>query len=145
MVLSPAFAIEPRGRDAAAFIREVEAKAVIIVGKYSAKIELPRSWDIRGSNVRLNCVFELNGLRYRPYPEEGSADAGDDWEKKKVATRATEGCSKGKAVVTVTRKRKLEVKGTMKASRVSRASRGFVEELVETCAEPGEVMTSLDL
>jgi hypothetical protein len=68
MVLSPAFAIEPRGRDATTFVLEVEAEAVKIVGKYSSKTELTRSWDIRGSNARLNRVFELNGFWYDPYP-----------------------------------------------------------------------------
>jgi hypothetical protein len=81
-VLSPAFRIELRCRDATTFIREVEANDVRIVGKYSTKTEMPRSWDIRGSNVRLNSVFELNGLRYGPYPEEDSADVGDDCRKK---------------------------------------------------------------
>jgi hypothetical protein len=83
----------------------------------------------------------LNGLRYDPYPEEGSTDAGDERGKKKVTVRADEGCSKGNVVVATTRKRKIEVKGTMKALGGSRASMGFVEELVETCARPGEVMT----
>jgi hypothetical protein len=57
---------------------------VRIIGKYSAKTELTRSREIHGSNVRLNYVFELNVLRYGPYPQEGSADAGDEREKKKV-------------------------------------------------------------
>jgi hypothetical protein len=39
---------------------------------------MPRSWDICALNVRLNHVFELNGLRYSSYPEEDSAEAGDD-------------------------------------------------------------------
>jgi hypothetical protein len=39
------------------FVREVESKVAKIVGKYSAKTELTRSWDIQGSNVRLNRVF----------------------------------------------------------------------------------------
>jgi hypothetical protein len=115
MVLSPAFAIEEWGWDAAAFVREVEAEAVKIIGKYSAKTELTRSWDIRGLNVRLNHVFESNGLRYGPYPKEGSTDGGDERGKKKVTVRENEGCSKGKAVVAATRKRKIEVKGTMNA------------------------------
>lgn len=63
-----------------------------------------------------------------------------------MATRADKGCSKGKVVITATRKRKVvEVKGITKTSGVSRASKGFVEELAETCAEPGEVMTSPNL
>jgi hypothetical protein len=71
--------------------------------------------DIRGSNVKLNRVFECNGLWYGPYPKEGSIDAGDERGKKKVTVWADEGCSKGKVVVAATRKRKIEVKGTMKA------------------------------
>ena len=110
------------------------------------KTEMPRSWDIHDSNVRLNHVFELNGLQYGLYPEEDSAEAGDERRKKRVATRVDEGCSKGKVVITATRKRKVvEVKGITKTSGVSRASKGFVEELAETCAEPGEVMTSPNL
>jgi hypothetical protein len=58
-----------------------------IIGKYSVKTELTRSWDIGGSNVRLSRVFELNGLRYGPYPEEGFADAGDERGKLKVMIR----------------------------------------------------------
>jgi hypothetical protein len=53
-VQSPTFAIEPRGQDVAAFVRVVEAEMMKIVGKYSSKAELTRSWDIRGLNVRLN-------------------------------------------------------------------------------------------
>jgi hypothetical protein len=77
LVRSPAFAVELRERDAAAFVREVEAKAVKIVGKYASKAETLRSWDIRGSNVRLNRVFELNNLPYGPYPEGDSGDTVD--------------------------------------------------------------------
>jgi hypothetical protein len=32
------------------------------------KMETLRSWDIRGLNVRLNRVFELNRLPYAGYP-----------------------------------------------------------------------------
>jgi hypothetical protein len=62
-----------------------------------------------------------------------------------VTIWADENCSKGKAIVAVTRKRKIEVKGMMKASGISRASRGFIEELVATCTDPGEFMTSPNL
>jgi hypothetical protein len=68
MVRSLAFAVDLRGQDAAAFVREVEAEAVKIIGKYVPKIEALRSWDIRGSNFRLNRVFELNHLPYDGYP-----------------------------------------------------------------------------
>jgi hypothetical protein len=54
MVWRPAFAIDLRGRDAAAFVREVESEVVKIVGKYVLRTEMLRSRDIRGSNVRLN-------------------------------------------------------------------------------------------
>jgi hypothetical protein len=57
MVWSPAFAIDLRGRDATSFVWEVESEAIKIVGKYVPKTEMLRSWDIRGSNVRLNRVF----------------------------------------------------------------------------------------
>jgi hypothetical protein len=50
---------------------------VKIVGKYSTKTELPKSWDIRNSNIRLNHVFMMNELPYGPYPEEVSKDADD--------------------------------------------------------------------
>jgi hypothetical protein len=63
---------------------------VKIVGKYSTKTELTRSWDIRGSYVRLKRVFELNVLRYGPFLEGGYADARDD-RGKKAKTWAHEG------------------------------------------------------
>jgi hypothetical protein len=142
MVQSPT--IELRGQDAAAFIREVELEAIKIVGKYSPKIELVMSWDIQGSNVRLNRVFELNGLQYGPYPEGVLLMLGmTEW--KKVKTRSEEGTSKGKAVIAATRKRKMEAKGMERIMARSRASWCFVEELAETCGEPREVMTSPDL
>jgi hypothetical protein len=43
LVRSLAFAVELRGRDAVAFVREVEAEAVKIVGKYAPKTETLRS------------------------------------------------------------------------------------------------------
>jgi hypothetical protein len=39
---------------------------VRIVGRYVPKTEGQRSWDIRGSNDRLNRVFELNRLPSTP-------------------------------------------------------------------------------
>jgi hypothetical protein len=50
-------------------VREVESEAIKIVGNYVPKTEMIKSWDIRGSNVRLNRVFELNSFPYDPYPE----------------------------------------------------------------------------
>ena len=43
LVRSLAFAVELRGRDAVAFVREVEAEAVKIVGKYAPKTKTLRS------------------------------------------------------------------------------------------------------
>jgi hypothetical protein len=64
MVRSPAFALNLRNRDAAAFVREAEDEAVRLVGRYVSRTEGQRSWEIRGSNDRLNRVFELNQLPY---------------------------------------------------------------------------------
>jgi hypothetical protein len=77
LVRSLAFVVDLCGRDAAAFVREVEAEAIKIVGKYALKTETLRSWDIRGSNIKLNRVFELNNLPYGPYPKEDSGDTVD--------------------------------------------------------------------
>jgi hypothetical protein len=68
LVRSPAFALDLHSRDPAAFVREAEDGAVQIVGRYVPKTEGQRSWDIRGSNDRLNRVFELNRLPYGGYP-----------------------------------------------------------------------------
>jgi hypothetical protein len=73
-VRSPAFALDLRGQDPAAFVREAENGAARIVGRYVPKREGLRSWDIRGSNDRLNRVFELNRLSYGGYPGEDVAD-----------------------------------------------------------------------
>jgi hypothetical protein len=107
----------------------VESEAVKIVRKYVSKTDTIRSWDIRGSNVRLNQVFELNNLRYGHYPKGDSVDAGDD-RGKKVKTRSEEGTSKGKVVIVVTQKRKIDVKGMEKEKVVAKATRLFVEELL---------------
>jgi hypothetical protein len=73
-VQSPAFTLDLRGRDPAAFVREVEDGATRIVGRYVPRTDVLRSWDIRGSNVRLNRVFELNCLPYGGYPGDDAAD-----------------------------------------------------------------------
>jgi hypothetical protein len=125
-------------------VREVELEAIRIVGKYALKIEMIKSWDIRGSNVRLNHVFELNCLPYGPYPEGDSIDAGDD-QGKQVKTRPEEGTSKGKAVVAATQIRKVDLQGTKDDKMMPRASGIFVEELMGTCAGPRELMSSPEL
>jgi hypothetical protein len=82
LVRSPAFALDLRGRDPAAFVREVEDGAVRIVGRYAPRTEILRSWDIRGSNVRLNRVFELNRLPYGGYPRDDAVATVDHRGKK---------------------------------------------------------------
>jgi hypothetical protein len=109
LVRSPVFTVDLRGRNLAAFVQEVEAEAVKIVGKYVPRTETLRSWDIRGSNVRLNCVFELNRLPYASYPEDDDADAAVRQGKKAMAT-VDEGSSRGIAPSMAAKKRKL---GTM--------------------------------
>jgi hypothetical protein len=58
------------------------------------KTETLRSWDIRGSNVRLNRVFELNRLPYAGYPGDNDAVVGDRQGKRAVAA-VDEGPSRG--------------------------------------------------
>jgi hypothetical protein len=55
-------------------VREAEDGAVRIVGRYVPRTEALRSWDIHGSNVRLNRVFELNRLSYGGYPGDDAVD-----------------------------------------------------------------------
>jgi hypothetical protein len=141
LVRSPAFDVDLHGRDAVAFVRELESEAVKIVGKYVPKTEMIKSWDICGSNVRLNHVFELNSLPYDPYSEGGSTDAGDD-QGKQVKTESEEGILKGKVVVAAARKRKLDLQGMGDYETGPRASGIFVEELMEMCVGLEEVMSS---
>jgi hypothetical protein len=46
LVRSPAFALDLRGQNPAAFVREVEAEAARIVGRYVPRTKTLRSWDI---------------------------------------------------------------------------------------------------
>jgi hypothetical protein len=139
LVQSPAFVVDLRGRSPAAFRREVEAEATKIVGKYVPKTETLRSWDIHGSNVRLNRVFELNRLSYVGYSRDDDADA-TVRRGKKVVTMADEGPSRGTAPSAAAKKRKL---GT--AAEGSRASGRFAVDLLESYAVPGDTMSSPEL
>jgi hypothetical protein len=133
-VRSPAFALNLRNRDPAAFVRDAEDLAVRLVGRYVARTEGQRNFDIRGSNERLNRVFELNQLPYDGYPGQDEADR----------------CGKKPAVETggdptltaapSSKKRKL---GT--AMGGIGVSDGFARELMRTCAAPGERMSSPEL
>jgi hypothetical protein len=106
LVRSPAFALDLRGRDPAAFVREVEDRAMRIVGRYVPRTEAVRSWDIRGSNVRLNRVFELNRLPYGGYPGDDAVVAVDRRGKKPMVVteegpsqEAVPGTMKGKCAL----------------------------------------------
>ncbi|KAL5647232.1 hypothetical protein ACJX0J_041587, partial [Zea mays] len=120
----------------AAFVRKVEAEAAKIVGRYVSRTETLQSWDIRGSNVRLNCVFELNLVSYASYPGDDDADA-TDRQGKKVVTAVDEGPSWGAAPAAAAKKRKL---GT--TAEGLRASEHFAADLLQTCVVPGETMSS---
>jgi hypothetical protein len=86
------------------FVHEVEDGAVRIVGRYAPRTETLWSWDICGSNVRLNRVFELNRLPYGAYPGD-DAVAAVDRRGKKPAAVAEEGPSR--EAVPAIKKRKL--------------------------------------
>jgi hypothetical protein len=123
-----------RGRDPAAVVREAEDGAVRIVGRYVPKTEAQRSWDIHGSNERLNRVFELNCLPYGGYPGE---DVVDRRGKKPAAVTEDDPAPKA---APATKKRKL---GT--AVGELGVSDRFAMELMETCAAPGGRMSSPEL
>jgi hypothetical protein len=133
-VRSPAFALDLHGRDPAAFVREVEDGAVRIFGRYVPKTEAQRSWDIRGSNDRLNRVFELNHLPYGGYPGQDVADR----RRKKLA--AETGDDSAPAAAPSSKKRKL---GTTKGGLG--VSDSFAMELMGTCVAPGGRMSSPEL
>jgi hypothetical protein len=126
-----------RGRDPAAFVCEVECGAVKIVGLYVPRTEAMQSWDIRGSNVHLNRVFELNRLPYDGYPGDDTAVAVDRRGKKPAAVPG-EGSSR--EIAPAVKKRKL---GTV-AEGLGVSDR-FAVELMGTCAAPGGRMSSPEL
>jgi hypothetical protein len=134
LVRSHAFALDLRGRDPAAFVREAEDDAARIVGRYVPKTEGLRSWDIRGSNDRLNRVFELNRLSYGGYPGEDAADH----RGKKPMGGTEEGPTQEAAPAA--KKRKL---GTIAGGMG--VPDNFAVELMGTCAAPGGRMSSPEL
>jgi hypothetical protein len=134
LVRSPAFALDLRGRDPTAFVREAEDGAARIVGRYVSRTEGLRRWDIRGSNDRLNRVFELNRLPYGVYPGEDTADR----RGKKPVGVTEEGPSQEAAPAI--KKRKL---GT--AVGEVGVSDGFAVELMGTCVAPGGRMSLPEL
>jgi hypothetical protein len=126
LVRSPAFALDLHGRDPAAFLREAEDGAARIVGRYVLRIEGLWSWDIRGSNDRLNRVFDLNRLSYGGYP---GVDAADCRGKKLMGGTEEE---PSQEAAPATKKRKL---GTIVGGMG--VSDNFAVELMGTCAAPG--------
>jgi hypothetical protein len=129
LVRSPAFALDLRGQDPAAVVREAEDGAVRIVGRYVPRTEALRSWDIRGSNVRLNRVFELNRLPYGGYPGDDAATTIDRRGKRPVAV-TEEGPSQEAAPAAKKRKIGTAVGGLG-------VSESFVVDLMGPGAPPG--------
>jgi hypothetical protein len=136
-VRSPAFALDLRGRDPAAFVREVEDGAVRIVGRYVPRTEALRSWDICGANVRLNRVFELNRLPYDGYPGDDAVVAVDHRGKKPVAV-AGEGLSREAAPAMKKRKLGTTAEGLGVSDR-------FAVGLMGTCVALGGRMSLPEL
>jgi hypothetical protein len=130
LVRRPTFALDLRGQNPATFVSEVKDGAVRIVGRYVPRMETLRSWDIRGSNVR------LNRLPYGGYPGDNAA-ATVDRRGKKEAVAVEEGPSRGVVPAATTKKRKL---GT--AAEGLGVSDRFVVDLMRTCAAPGGRMSS---
>jgi hypothetical protein len=118
-------------------VREVEDEAVRIVGRYVPRTEALRSWDIRGSNVRLNRVFELNRLPYSGYPGDDAAVAVDHRGKRPVVV-TEEGPSQEAAPAAKKRKIGTAVGGLG-------VSDSFAVELMGTCAALGGGMSSPEL
>jgi hypothetical protein len=133
-VRSPAFALSLQSRDPAAVVREAEDGAVRLVGRYVPRTEGQRSWDIRGSNDRLNRVFELNQLPYDGYPGQ------DDVDRRGKRPAVETGDYPAPAAAPSSKKRKL---GT--AVGGLGVSDRFARELTKTCAAPGERMSSPEL
>jgi hypothetical protein len=111
---------------------------VRIVGRYAPRTEGLRSWDIRGSNVRLNQVFELNCLPYGGYPVNDVAAAADRRGKEPVVV-AEGGPSRDAAPAT--KKRKI---GTAVGGGLGVSDR-FAVELMGTCAALRGRMSSPEL
>jgi hypothetical protein len=134
LVRSSVFALDLQSCDPAAFVREAEDGAVRIIGRYVPRTEGQRSWDICGSNDRLNRVFELNRLPYGGYPGQ------DDVDRRGKKLVVESGDDPAPAATPSSKKRKLGT--TMGGLGVSD---GFARELMRTCAAPGGRMTSPEL
>jgi hypothetical protein len=134
LVRSPAFALDLHSRDPATFVREAEDGAVRIIGRYVPRTEGQRSWDIRGSNDRLNKVFKLNRLPYGGYPSQ------DDVDRRGKKPVVETGDDPAPAAAPSSKKRKLGI-----AMGGLGVYDGFARELMRTCAAPGGRMSSPEL
>jgi hypothetical protein len=90
--------------------------------------------DIRGSNDRLNRVFELNRLLYGGYPGQ------DDVDRRGKKPVVDTGDDPAPAAAPSSKKRKLGI-----AMGGLGVSDGFARELMRTCAAPGGRMSSPEL
>jgi hypothetical protein len=133
-VRSPLFAFDVRGRDPVAVVREAEDGAVRIVGRYVPKTEAQRSWDIRGSNDRLNRVLELNCLPHGGYPGEDVVD-----RRGKKPAAVTEDDPAPEATPSTKRTKLGTAVGELGVSD------SFAMELMGTCAAPRGRMSSPEL
>jgi hypothetical protein len=107
---------------------------VRIVGRYVPKTEGQRSWDIRGSNDRLNRVFELNRLPYGGYPGQ------DDVDRRGKKPVVETGDDPAPATAPSSKKRKLGI-----AMGGLGVSNGFARVLMRTCTTLGGRMSSPEL
>jgi hypothetical protein len=98
------------------------------------RTEGQRSFDIRGSNDRLNRVFELNQLSYDGYPGQ------DDMDRRGKKLVVETGDDPAPATAPSSKKRKL---GTVMGGLG--VSDSFARELMRTCAAPGGRMSSPEL
>jgi hypothetical protein len=129
-VRSPAFALDVRGRDPIVVVHEAEDGAVRIVGRYVPRMEALQSWDIRGSNARLNRVLELNRLPYGGYSRDDAVD-----RRGKGPVVVSEEDPSQEAAPATKRKRGTAV-GELGVSD------SFAMELMGTCAALGGRMSS---
>jgi hypothetical protein len=112
---------------------------VRIVGRYAPRTEGLRSWDIRGSNVRLNRVFELNRLPCGGYPGDDAVAAADSRGKNPVVV-VEEGPSREAALATKKRKIGTGVGGLGVSDRFAVELMGLARPSGEGCLRPSPVI-----
>jgi hypothetical protein len=103
-------------------------------GRYVSRTEGLRSWDIQGSNDRLNRVFELNRLSYGVYLGEDAT-----YRRGKKPMGVTEEGPSQEAAPAIKKRRLGTAVGEVGVSN------GFAVELMGTCAAPEGRMSSPEL